>query len=68
MNKDGTNRIEKKSKQDALSILTEGYATIDEGLKLFDQASKNNISIITEGNNAQLIKKQLNYFSIKILR
>ncbi len=65
MNKDGTNRIEKKSKQDALSILTEGYATIDEGLKLFDQASKNNISIITEGNNAQLIKKAIELFQYK---
>lgn len=64
MNKDGQNRIERKSKQDALSILTEGFATIDEGIKLFDQASKNSISVITEGKNAQLIEKAIKLFEI----
>jgi len=57
MNRAGLNRIEKKSKQTALSILTEGFATLDEGVRLFDQVSKNKISIITEGNNTNLIKK-----------
>ena len=57
MNRVGLNRIEKKSKQAALSILTEGFATLDEGVRLFDQVSKNKISIITEGNNTNLIKK-----------
>lgn len=57
MNKSGLNRIEKKSRQEALSILTEGFATLDEGIRLFDEVSKQNISIITEGNNANLIQK-----------
>jgi len=64
MNKSGINRIEKKSKQEALSILTQGYATIDEGLKLFDEITKNNITIITEGKNTLLIKKALEFYNI----
>jgi len=70
MNKSGINRIEKKSKQDALSILTQGYATIDEGLKLFDEVTKHNLTIITEGNNTLLIEKALelhNIYDIEIL-
>jgi len=57
MNRSGLKRIEKKSKQEALSILTEGFATLDEGVRLFDEVSKNKLSIITEGNNRTLIKK-----------
>jgi predicted ATP-dependent endonuclease of OLD family len=64
VNKSGLNRIEKKSKQEALSILTQGYATIDEGLKLFDEVTKNNLTIITEGNNTLLIKKALELHNI----
>lgn len=56
VNKGGENRIEPKSKQDALSILTEGFATLEQGLKLFDQISKEKISIISEGNNVALIR------------
>jgi predicted ATPase len=57
MNKSGPNRLEKKSKQDALAVLTEGYATLEQGLKLFDEVVKSKISIITEGHNAKLIQK-----------
>lgn len=56
MNKEGENRIEPKSRQQAVSILTEGFATLEQGIKLFDQISKEKISIITEGNNAGLIR------------
>lgn len=59
MNRSGQNRIEKKSKSEALSILTQGFATIDQGLKLFDQVAKSNMTIITEGKNTLLIKKAL---------
>lgn len=64
MKKDGLNRIEKKSKSEALSILTEGFATLDEGLKIFDEISKKDISIISEGRNVNLIKKALELNSI----
>lgn len=59
MNRSGLNRIEKKSKSDALSILTQGFATIEQGLKLFDQVAKSNLTIITEGKNTKLIEKAL---------
>ena len=64
MNKSGINRIEKKSKQEALSILTEGFATIDEGLKLFNEITKHNITILTEGHNTLLIQKALELYNI----
>ncbi|MGV7222148.1 MAG: AAA family ATPase [Nitrospinales bacterium] len=64
MNKSGVNRLEKKSKQEGLSILTEGYATIDKGLKLFDEVSKNQISVITEGNNTNFIEKAFALYNI----
>lgn len=59
MNRSGSNRIEKKSKQEALSVLTQGFATIEEGLKLFDQIAKSKLTIISEGNNTRLINKAL---------
>ena len=59
MNRSGLNRIEKKSKQDALGILTQGFATIEQGLKLFDDIARSNLTIITEGKNTELIKEVL---------
>lgn len=62
MNKQGENRIEKKNQQEALLLLTEGYATLDHGLRLFDEISKKKVSIITEGNNTIIIKKALELY------
>lgn len=64
MNKSGRNRIEKKSKQDALAILTQGFATLEQGLKLFDEITSN-ITIITEGNNTKLISKALELLGVE---
>ena len=36
MNNGGENRIEKKTKEEALSILTEGFMTFDEGVKILN--------------------------------
>ncbi len=55
----GKKRIEKRSKEDALSILTEGYMVMERGIKLFDQISKKKLSVITEGNNTEYIKKAI---------
>lgn len=63
VNKKGPNRIEKSDKDNALKILTEGVATLEKGLKLFDQISKNDLSIITEGNNVDYIKKAIDLFA-----
>ncbi len=65
MNRSGLNRIERKPKQEALAILTEGFATLEQGLRLFDQVSKTNISIISEGHNVTLIKRALELFDIQ---
>ena len=62
MNKHGEDRLEKKSKNEALRILTEGFATLDEGIKLFDQVSRSDVSIITEGKNTEYIKKACEFF------
>lgn len=64
MNRSGLNRIEKKSKQDALSILTQGFATIEQGLKLFDAITPK-LTIITEGKNSIIIQKALELFDIQ---
>ena len=53
------NRIEKKSRNEALSILTEGFATLEESLLLFDEVIKNHISIVTEGKNTIYLKRAL---------
>ncbi len=64
MHRDGENteRIQKKDKGIALKILTEGYATLDEGIRLFDQISRKEISILTEGRNAQYLEKANEFF------
>jgi ABC-type uncharacterized transport system ATPase subunit len=64
MQKQGTSRIEKKSKSEALSILTEGYATLEEGLRIFDEIGKKEVSIISEGKNVDYIKKALELYEI----
>ena len=63
VNKEGNVRIEKSSKNNALEILTEGLATVDKGLKLFDQISRKELSIISEGNNIEYIRKAIKLFS-----
>lgn len=65
MNRSGKNRIEKKSKQDALTVLTQGFATIEQGLKLFDEVAKSQLTIITEGYNTSLISKALELYDVQ---
>lgn len=62
VHKEGQKRIEKSGKKEALRILTEGYMIMEEGIKLFDQISKQEISIITEGANTEYLKKALEFF------
>jgi len=53
------------SKQDALNVLTEGFVTLDQGLKLFDEITQSKLTIITEGYNTVLIKKALELYNVK---
>lgn len=64
MAKDGIDRISKKTQQDALRILTEGFATLDEGIMIFDEAVQNTLSIISEGKNTVLIQKALDFYNV----
>lgn len=64
MHRSGRQRIEKKSRQEALSILTEGFATIEQGLRLFDEVSRSSLTVITEGYNTRLIEKALSLYGV----
>lgn len=63
VNRDGLNRIEKQTKQEALKILSEGFITLDEGLQIFDQFSKKELTIFTEGNNISFIEKAIELYA-----
>jgi predicted ATPase len=65
MNRAGSNRIEKKDRHGALSILTEGFATLEEGILLFDQTAPNKVNIFTEGNNTSYLRKALEIENIE---
>lgn len=65
MNKEGEQRIEKKSKSDALDILTEGFATLEKGLQLLDEIASTDMAIITEGRNIAFIEKALKFGGIE---
>ena len=66
VNRDGLNRIKKQTKQEALKILSEGFITLDEGLQIFDQFSKKELTIFTEGNNISFIEKAIELFAPEI--
>ncbi|MCL2651015.1 MAG: AAA family ATPase [Candidatus Azobacteroides sp.] len=59
INKQGENRIEKQSKREALRILSEGFISLEEGLHIVDQITKKELTIFTEGNNIDYIKKAI---------
>ena len=59
MNKQSERRIEKSTKRIALSILTEGFATLEEGLTIFDEVARNKLSIVTEGHNVKYIERAM---------
>ena len=57
MRPEGKNRIVKSSRSNALATLTEGYATLEQGLKLFDEVARKDLVIISEGRNASYIRR-----------
>ena len=64
MNRAGVNRIEKSSRNEALTILTEGFATLEESLMLFDEVARNHVSILTEGKNIVYLEKVISMFDL----
>ncbi len=61
----GPNRIRKIERGTAVSLLTEGFATLEQGLTIFNEAASYKVSIITEGKNNALISKALGYFGLE---
>lgn len=65
LHKIGKDRLVKASQKEALNILTEGYATLEQGLTLFEQEKETKLLILTEGRNTHFIKKLLNLNNIQ---
>ena len=59
---EGEPRIKRVVKSKALQVLTEGFATLGQGLTLLDQVAKHEVSIISEGNNIEYLEKAKEFF------
>lgn len=57
MQKAGFERIQKSSRAEAIETLSEGFATLNLGLSLFDQVSSKKVSIISEGYNSNILDR-----------
>lgn len=65
MHRSGTNRLEKSNRKDALTLLTEGFVTLDEGIVIIRELFDNPLTIITEGRNVAFIEQYLNLRGIE---
>lgn len=63
VNPGGPQRIDKMTKSEAIRVLTEGYMTIEDTIKLFDQTTERKACIISEGNNVDYIRKAISIFA-----
>jgi ABC-type molybdenum transport system ATPase subunit/photorepair protein PhrA len=52
-------KIEKEEKSKAIEILSSGLVTLDKGLTIFDEITKKDFTIISEGRNNNIIKKAI---------
>ncbi len=52
-------KIKKITQTDAVAILSEGFMTLEKGIKIFDALFKKDLTIISEGKNYQHINKAL---------
>jgi energy-coupling factor transporter ATP-binding protein EcfA2 len=59
MHQGGARRIERRTRGDALEILTEGFVTLDKGLTVLDEVARTRVSIITEGRNIDFVRRAL---------
>ncbi|QBJ78205.1 ATP-binding protein [Aquitalea sp. USM4] len=64
MNRAGLSRVEKSSNGNALSILTEGFAILQDGVRLFDQVGRLKATVITEGKNTKILRKAFELFGV----
>jgi AAA15 family ATPase/GTPase len=61
------NKIMKTPRDEALNILTEGYMSLSEGLTLLDGIMQKEITIFTEGNNVDYLKKSVEVISPELI-
>ena len=64
MNPSGNNRLVHSNRSEALEILTEGFATLEQGLRLFDEVARSELTIVTEGRNTVLIRAALRHLGV----
>ncbi|WP_026941362.1 ATP-binding protein [Hellea balneolensis] len=57
-------KISKHSRAQAMSLISEGYITLDQGISLFKEMSGHDTCIITEGHNTNIIQQVLNLSGI----
>lgn len=53
------NKITKESQGNSLSILTEGFMSLEHGLTITDQVARKEVNIFTEGNNVQYLQRAI---------
>ena len=51
--------IEKQTRKEAMDLISEGFSTLDQGISIFNDEIQDGINIMTEGNNAKIIKRAL---------
>lgn len=61
----GSNRIEHRTRGDALEILTEGFVTLTKGLSILDQVARTKISVVTEGKNLDFVRRAFEITGLK---
>ena len=57
--KDTQDKIVKIGKSEALNILTDGFATLEQGITFLDSLARKELVIFTEGYNTQYIEKAI---------
>ncbi len=55
------------SREKALEILTEGFISLEHGLKIVDQIARNKVNVFTEGNNVDYIRRAIELLAPEIL-
>lgn len=67
-NDDGKIFLNKRTKEEAIKFLSDGFATYDEGLSFLDKLLNNvKISILTEGNNTKYIEQAIKLIEPSLL-
>ena len=63
IDKDTPNLISKKSKQEIINSLSQGFVTLDQGLMFADQIARKALNIFSEGRNIDYLKKAIELFA-----